>query len=102
MPYEGRKTTSFYSSTNYLSPLERKRLRAIENEPQATEITADQTPNKRSSKKSSPKRRDNASKKTQPPGKRKRSVSGFREDCQGEAFPATTTRLDPQGFFGGF
>ncbi|KAH7976623.1 uncharacterized protein LOC119371735 [Rhipicephalus sanguineus] len=75
MSHEGRKPSSFYSSTNYLSPLERKRLRAIENEPQATEIKANQTSNKRSAKKSSPKRRDNAGKKTQPTGKRKRSAS---------------------------
>ncbi|XP_075525129.1 establishment of cohesion [Dermacentor variabilis] len=73
MSYEGRKPSSFYSSTNYLSPLERKRLRAIENETPATERT-DQTSSKRTSKKSAPKRRDNAGKK-QPPGKRKRSVS---------------------------
>ncbi|KAL3226728.1 hypothetical protein MRX96_024791 [Rhipicephalus microplus] len=38
MPYEGRKSSNFYSPTNYLSPLERKRLRAIENEPKATEV----------------------------------------------------------------
>lgn len=73
MPYEGRKPNSFYSSTNYLSPLERKRLRAIENQTPATERT-DQTSSKRTSKKSAPKRRDNAG-KTQPPGKRKRSAS---------------------------
>ncbi|KAL3190915.1 hypothetical protein MRX96_019159 [Rhipicephalus microplus] len=50
MPYEGRKTSIFYSLTNYLSPLERKRLRAIENEPKATEVTVDRASNKRSTK----------------------------------------------------
>ncbi|KAH6923295.1 hypothetical protein HPB50_026712 [Hyalomma asiaticum] len=74
MPREARTPSSFYSATNYLSPLERKRLRAIENEPPPTETKTAKTASKRTSKKSAPKRRDNVG-KTQPPAKRKRSTS---------------------------
>ncbi|XP_037271668.2 establishment of cohesion [Rhipicephalus microplus] len=91
MPYEGRKSSSFYSPTNYLSPLERKRLRAIENEPKATEVTDDRASNKRSTKKTTPKRRDSAGKKTQPSSKRKRSVS----DSTRTAAAKPTTRQRP-------